>query len=428
MASRFPSLGAALLALTLPPLFTHISHQPKFDVGAATIQLADVMVLVAGVYALVAYRRDLARLRPARALWIAIAALFVWILVATLYGKHHWDGYRLGKHLLSAAKWEEYALLALVPALVLRARRDERIVFGTLAAWTALAALVGVTQFFGAGWFDAWGAGSRQPSFVGTHDLAAVGGAALLAGMVAVTLDASFFPSRRWAWACFAVGLVAFVLGGASAGIVGLVPAGLALLVVTRGRHVVLVGAAVAVASVAVLAIRSKDVGDFARFLGLRKQEAPKGVQSYAQRTMLAYLGVRVWLDDPVLGVGWHGTDEFHNLRPQMDEVRERYPNQVPQSYPSPAHPYGVQTLYLEALADLGVIGFLLLGAFFGIALWVAWRGPPPLATVGLTWILLVIGLWTAEGFTSGIPLDGVTWLGVGFAVAAAAEADRLRA
>jgi hypothetical protein len=33
-----------------------------------------------------------------------------------------------------------------------------------------------------------------------------------------------------------------------------------------------------------------------------------------------------------------------------------------------------------------------------------------------------VIGLWTAEGFTSGIPLDGVTWLGVGFAVAAAAR------
>jgi O-antigen ligase len=87
-----------------------------------------------------------------------------------------------------------------------------------------------------------------------------------------------------------------------------------------------------------------------------------------------------------------------------------------------------VQTLYLEALADLGVIGFLLLGAFFAVGLWIAWRGPPPLATVGLTWLLLVIGLWTAEGFTSGIPLDGVTWLGVGFAVAAMTEADRLRA
>jgi O-antigen ligase len=428
VASRFPSLGAALLALTLPPLFTHIKYQPKFDVGAATVQLADIMVLIAGLYALVVYRHDLARLRPARALWIAIAALFGWILIAAFYGKHHWDGYRLGKHLLSAAKWEEYVLLAIVPALVLRRRRDERIMFGTLAAWTALAAFVGVTQFLGAGWFAAWGAGSRQPSFIGTHDLAAVGGAALLAGLVALTLDDTFFPTRRWAWACFAVGLAAFVLGGASAGIVGLVPAGAALLVVARGRHLVLVATVVAAASIAVLAIRSKDVGDFARFLGLRKQEAPKGVQTYAQRTMLAYLGVRVWRDYPVLGVGWHGTDEFHNLAPYMADVHRRYPNQVPQSYPAPNHPYGVQTLYLEALADLGVIGFLLLAAFFAVGLLIAWRGPPPLATVGLTWLLLVIGLWTAEGFTSGIPLDGVTWLGVGFAVAAVAEADRLRA
>ena len=52
----------------------------------------------------------------------------------------------------------------------------------------------------------------------------------------------------------------------------------------------------------------------------------------------------------------------------------------------------------------------------------------PVLLVSAVAWILLVIGLWTAEGFTSGIPLDGVTWLGVGFAVAAVAEADSLRA
>lgn len=427
MASRFPSLGAALLALALPPLFTHIRYQPTFDIGAATVQLSDVMLIVVGGYALVAYRRELGRLRPARSVWLATAALFVWILLATLYGKHEWSGYRFGKHLLSAAKWEEYVLLAIVPALVLRARRDERLVFGMLAAWVGLAALVGLTQFFGAGWFQAWGAGSRQPSFVGTHDLAAVGGAALLAGLVALVLDTPLFPSRTWAWSCFAVGFAAFVLGGASAGILGLVPAGIALLLVARGRRVLLIAATIVIASVGVLAIRSKDVADFTRFLGLRQEQQPKGVQTYAQRTMLAYLGGRVWLDHPVLGVGWHGTDEFHNLRPYVDDLHRRWPNQVAQSYPSPAHPYGVQTLYLEALADLGAIGFVLLLAFFGSALWIAWRGPPPLATVGLTWILLVMGLWTAEGFTSGIPLDAVTWLGVGFAVAAACRVATVR-
>jgi hypothetical protein len=37
------------------------------------------------------------------------------------------------------------------------------------------------------------------------------------------------------------------------------------------------------------------------------------------------------------------------------------------------------------------------------------------------------MGLWTAEGFTSGIPLDAVTWLGVGFAVAAACRVATVR-
>lgn len=426
MAARLPSLGAALLALALPPLFTHIDYQPTFGVGSATVQLADIAVLVAGAYALIVYRRDIPRLLRARAVWIATAALFVWILVATLYGRAHWSGYHSGKHLLSAAKWDEYVLLAIAPALVLRARRDLNAVFGMLTVWTAFAALVGLTQFFGAGWFKAWGAGSRQPSFVGTHDLAAVGGGALLAGLVALAFDAPLFWSRAWAWGCFAAGCVAFVLGGASAGILGLVPAGLALFFVARRRHAVLVALTVILVSVGVLAIRSKDVADFTRFVGLRHNEQPKGVQTYAQRTILAYFGLRVWLDHPLLGVGWHGTDEFHNLRPYLADARRRWPNQNPKSFPSPAHPYGVQTLYIEALSDLGIVGFLLLVAFFLSALWLALRAPPPLATVGLTWLLLVLGLWAAEGFTSGIPLDAVMWLGVGFAVAAAAARGTL--
>jgi O-antigen ligase len=191
---------------------------------------------------------------------------------------------------------------------------------------------------------------------------------------------------------------------------------------------VLLVVASVLVASAGVLAIRSKDVADFTRFVGVRKQEQPKGVQTYAQRTILAYFGVRVWREHPLLGVGWHGTDEFHNLRPYVADARRRWPNQNPKSFPASAHPYGVQTLYLEALADLGAIGAFLLVAFFAAALWLALRAPPPLATVGLTWLLLVLGLWAAEGFTSGIPLDAVMWLGVGFAVAAAATPARLGA
>jgi len=412
-----------LLALALPPVFTHIDHQPTFDVGTLTVQLADIFVIVAGVYALVAYRGDLPRLLRVRTVWLATGALFVWILAACFYPLLWQDSYDTGEHVVSALKWFEYALLAIAPALVLRTRRDVHLFFGVLTLWAALAALVAVAQFVGADWLEAWGAGSRQPSFVGTHDLAALGGAAMLAGLIALVGAGEPFRSRAVAWVCLVVGAIGFILGGATAGVVGLVLACGALLVITRGRHVLLIGGACVLCAVGVLAIRSKDFADFTRFVGLRERSQPRGVETYSQRTVLAYIAGRVWLDHPVVGVGWHGTDEFENLAPYVDDARRRFPDQHPQSFPAPEHPYGVQTLYAEALADLGAIGFLLLAAWFGSVVWIAWRGPPPFSLIGLTWVLLVIGLWGAEGFTSGIPLDGVTWLGVGFAVAAAARA-----
>ena len=246
-----------LLALALPPLFTHIDFQPTASVGALTIQLADVAIVVAAAYALLVYRSELPRLWTARAVWIATAALFLWILAACFYPLLWQDGYRVGKHVVSALKWQEYALLAVVPALVLRARRDVQTVLCALAAWAAVAAVVAVSQFLGAGWFDAWGAGSRQPSFVGTHDLAALAGAALLAGLVALVAAPQLFPDRRFAWLSVGAGAAGFVLGGATAGALGLVLACFALLLATRARRAVLVVATVAVCVAGVVAIRS---------------------------------------------------------------------------------------------------------------------------------------------------------------------------
>ena len=37
-------------------------------------------------------------------------------------------------------------------------------------------------------------------------------------------------------------------------------------------------------------------------------------------------------------------------------------------------------------------------------------------ALLALTWIALLVWLWTAQGFVAGIPLDALTWLGFGLA------------
>jgi O-antigen ligase len=96
----------------------------------------------------------------------------------------------------------------------------------------------------------------------------------------------------------------------------------------------------------------------------------------------------------------------------------------APKSFPSPTRIYGVQDVYVQALADLGIVGLLLLLALFGAgivpALSTALRGPPSdgfAALLGVVWLVLSLGLLTAQGIIAGIPLDAVMWLGFGAAV-----------
>ena len=85
----------------------------------------------------------------------------------------------------------------------------------------------------------------------------------------------------------------------------------------------------------------------------------------------------------------------------------------------APDRRYGVQNVWVQALADLGIVGFAhLLVAVFGTAAWLA-----ALGAVAYGSATALIGLaWTAprgsgpQGFIAGIPLDALTWLGFGLA------------
>jgi hypothetical protein len=77
-----------------------------------------------------------------------------------------------------------------------------------------------------------------------------------------------------------------------------------------------------------------------------------------------------------------------------------------------------VQNLYIETLADLGLIGFAALAALCATALAVGLRGvaSSPVALVGVAWVLAAAGVWIGLGIVPGIPLAALTWLGVGLA------------
>jgi len=436
------ALGALVLTASFPLLFFHERYQPELsvEVGATSIdvRLSDAAVLVVAIMAVVAAAHyGLDRLRPARLLWIPGIALFVWLAFAT-FRPASLDDALFDDHLVSFLKLGEYALLAVVVPLLVRRVEDLTIILGGLVLWAAVAVGVALLQFFGLDVFGAWNAGWRQPSFLGHHDLAAlaaIGVALAAAGIVAGR-------KRIPAGALFMVALVAGVLGLVVAGSVaaagGLALGAAALWLAARGRfapsgrRVLALAAIVAVVAGGVTAVRGDALEDFLRFVGVRGDEPPVGVETYSQRTVLAYIGLRIWRDNPVAGVGWQRSSRPEVFEPYVPDARERFPNVVDLAFPAEGREWGVQNLYIQMLADAGVIGLLLLLAVGAAGLVLAWRtaayaGNPWAAGAGLMALcalLTLAGEWASLGIVAGIPLQAATCLLLGLAAAGAATVE----
>jgi O-antigen ligase len=136
---------------------------------------------------------------------------------------------------------------------------------------------------------------------------------------------------------------------------------------------------------------------------------------------MLAYIGLRIWRDHPVLGVGYGRSSDRY--QPYLEAAKRRFPDQPPEAFPSPEHRWGVQNFWIQLLADVGVVGLVLAVGTFAVALGLALRAPPAalyLGVVAAGWILIAIGSWNAFGIVAGIPMQAVTWFGFGLAAATA--------
>lgn len=438
-----------MLAAAIPFLFLHIDFQPGFTVEVGSVSahavLSDFAVLAVALTALVAgLRHGFAPLRAGWPVWIA-GGLFVCLVGAASLYPRLWDSaYDVPTHAVTAAKFGEYALLAPAVPLLLRRARDLELVLASLVVWASAAALVGVLQIFGVDIFDAWQPGRRQPSFLGHYDLAALCGASLSFALVCIALRPGVELPRALLVAAGIAGAVGVTVSGSAAAGIGLAAATAAVLVVAAYHRRLTVRRAVAslavvgAVAVGILVMRGGDVDQFVRFLGIREQDpsAQENVQTYVQRTMLVYIGWQIFLDHPVAGAGWQSSSKEEQVYGDyLDDARREFPDTPALAFPSPEHPYGTQNAYVQALADLGVIGLALLLATFAAGLLLAARAAlqAPLETalpavLAGAWLLLVMGTWTAVGLVAGVPLDALTWIALGLAAAAAGGAKLGRA
>jgi O-Antigen ligase len=430
---------ALVPALAVPAIFLHVIYQPKVTfalhsttVGIELSDLAVLAVVLAG--ALVGVREGWTPLRPASRLWFAAGAFLVLVVVATFHPLFWQEQYRFVTHLVTAAKFCEYGLLAPAVALLLRSRREALPLLWTVVAWSVAATAWGLLQFAGVvNELEGKRPLQREPSFLGIHDFAGLSGAALALALAVLVLR----EGNRLAWVAGAAGAIGLALSSAAAGAVGVALAAAAVLALAAARHelellrAVAVAGLVAAAAVGVLLMRNGDIPRAVRAVGIGSPPKPRtgmDIDSYGQRALLAYIGVRIFADHPAVGVGWQGSEEQENYGPYLAAAHRRYPHDPAIAFPSPKHAWGVQNAYLQTLADLGLVGFALLVTLFTVAVVLGARAAlraPPGAVVataaGLLWLLVAAGVWNGLGLVAGIPLDALTWLGVGLIGAASA-------
>jgi hypothetical protein len=436
------SLGALVLAGAIPFIFLHERFQPEASISIGStsvdIRLSDVAVLVVVLAAVVSARRLGAhRLAPARGLWITGTALLAWLAFEALRPASVADD-RFTDHLVSLAKLGEYALLAVAVPLLVRRGRDLAILLGALVLWSAVATAVALAQFFGLDVFDAWNAGWRQPSFLGHHDLAALSILALSLAAAGIVAGRRHVPVASLFATALVAGTLGLVLAGSLASVGGLAAGAVAVAIASRRRfspslgQLAALGAVVVVVAGGVTAVRGDALEDFLRFLGVRGDEPPQGVETYSQRAVLAYIGLRIFQDNPIAGAGWQRSSTPEVFEPFVPDARERFPDVVELAFPARGREWGVQNLYVQMLADAGVVGLVLLLLVGGAAIVLAWRTVAYAATpwavgAGLTSlgaILTLAGEWASLGIVSGIPLQAAVSLALGLAAAGAATVE----
>jgi O-antigen ligase len=436
------SLGAVVLAASIPFLFVHERFLPELslDIGSTTadVRLSDLALLVVIVAALVsASRLGVDRLRSGRALWLAGAALLAWLTFETLRPVSLADD-RFADHLVSFAKLLEYALLAVAVPLLVRRREDLAILLGAIVLWSAVATAVALAQFFGLDVFDAWNAGWRQPSFLGHHDLAALSALAISIAVAGIAAGRDRLPVASLFATALVAGALGLIIAGSIAAAGGVALGALAVALASRrrfapsGRRLLALGAVVLAVAGGATAVRGDALEDFLRFLGVRGDEPPAGVETYSQRTVLTYIGIRIFADNPVVGVGWQRSSRPEVFEQYVDDARRRFPDVVDLAFPAEGREWGVQNLYVQMLADAGIVGLALLLVLGIAALTLAWRtaryATTPWAVgaglVSLCALLVLAAEWASLGMVSGIPLQAATSLALGLAAAGAATVE----
>jgi hypothetical protein len=398
-----------------------VADQPSLDVRIAgtEVSLVPADLAFAALLAVVVVRLARGRLPagPGRGVLLAAAAFGAWLGLSALPNG--------ATAIVATGRLLELGILAVATAVLVERREQLWLLVGTLLLVTVAAVGVAFVGFLG-------DPGGRQASFLGEHDLAALSSMSLGVG-----LAAAYARGRldRLALAVVVVGALGVTLGAALASVLGvyLLAGAIAVVAAVRGalhrRPVVITLIVLACVTAGTAAIRSGELG-FLQVLTRQEEERPgQYAASWSQRLIYAYIGLRVFEDNPVGGTGWYPllpADEFAEYLP---DARSRFPDQPARYFPPTDRTFIPQQTPDQVLYELGLVGAVLFLLLAGVAVRSAWRtardwprGPDDLpAYVPAAWTSALAGTLAGSALFGGTPIGAIFWLTIGAVAATAA-------
>ena len=416
--ARDPAFAILLAAIGVS--LVKATDQPGLSVGLAATSLRIVLsdVLLACLAVALALRIVRTRTYPRRAALLTITALAFAALILTTALANGSTAFVAGGKLVSLA-----ALL--VGCAVLIDSTDRLwIVILLILVVTAAAVAWGLVGF-------ARHPGSRQASFLGEHDLAALSTACLIVFLAALHCRhrLSHLPVVAGV-----VGCVGILLGAALASLLSLYMAIVVLIVMAafrrslRLRSVAITMLIALVITGGTYSLRAGDLGFLQQwFAPVENPQPGQYAGSWSQRLIFVYIGGRIFVEHPALGTGWWGNLPPSEYARFLPDARRRFPDQPSRYFPPAGGSFIPQQTFDQVAYELGVVGialFLTLLVAAGRDAVRSARGWRPgdtdelAAYLGAPWLASLIGAIAGSALFGGTPMAALFWLTFGLIAA----------
>ena len=410
----------ALFLLTVLVSLVRAPDQPSIDIEAAGTVLAltpsDLLLFALLIVVVVRFAQGA---RPSRGAWpvlLAALAFGAWLGLSSLPNG--------ASAIVAAGKLLELGVLTLAAPILLTKIPQLRLLIAALVAVTVASAGYAIVQFVQLG--------RRTASLLGEHDMATISTIALAVWLITLVTDAPDLGRLPVVGAV--AGAIGITLGASFAGLLGLYAAAAGVVLLARFRRTLRMRAVLltlltcAATTAGTVTIRSDNLGFLYEWFGDTESVEPGTYAgSWSARLIYAYIGGRVFLDNPVVGTGWHGELPPEEYARYLPDARLRFSDQPPHYFPQADGTFIPQQGFDQVLYELGLVGAALLlvlaVATIGAAVAAGLRprrGPPHEygEYVPLAWALTIGSALAGTALFGGTPFATLFWLVLGVVAA----------